>query len=67
MELVSNEEEIELVVNDNGVGFDTSKSSSGFGLTGMSERTLLAGGVLTVSSELNKGTLVRVTMKRSLT
>jgi signal transduction histidine kinase len=37
-------------VADNGTGFDTTKASSGFGLTGMRERIVLAGGQLDISS-----------------
>jgi signal transduction histidine kinase len=37
-------------VADNGRGFDTTEASSGFGLTGMRERIVLAGGQLDISS-----------------
>jgi signal transduction histidine kinase len=37
-------------VADNGRGFDTTKVSGGFGLTGMRERIVLAGGQLEISS-----------------
>ena len=45
-------------VRDNGVGFDTSSSTSGFGLAGMRERVFLLGGSLDISSGVD-GTCVR--------
>jgi signal transduction histidine kinase len=48
-----------LKIQDDGVGFDPSKDSSGrFGLIGMRERAELAGGRLTVDSARGKGTRV---------
>jgi signal transduction histidine kinase len=54
---------IHLIVEDNGLGFDTkSKQPTGhFGLIGMKERAELAGGSLVIESEKNKGT--KVTLK----
>ena len=43
---------------DDGVGFDTDRTSSGFGLTGMRERIYLAGGDLVIESEPGRGTKV---------
>ncbi len=56
----------ELVIQDNGRGFDVnealSRSSSirGLGLTSMRERAELSGGSFTVESTVGKGTIVRV-------
>jgi signal transduction histidine kinase len=41
---------IEVLVRDDGRGFDTERASQGFGLVGMRERVALAGGSLRVSS-----------------
>ena len=55
---------VQLIVQDDGVGFDPQahgtrgKESRGFGLIGMRERALLLGGELTVRSEPGRGTLV---------
>jgi signal transduction histidine kinase len=46
-------------VRDDGVGFDTSATSAGFGMSGMRERTYLAGGKLLVTSGAT-GTIVRM-------
>lgn len=63
VELLNQDNHIHLIVEDNGLGFDTkSKQPTGhFGLIGMKERAELAGGSLTIESEKNKGT--KVTLK----
>jgi len=48
-----------LTIQDDGIGFDTSKEPSGhFGLVGMRERAELAGGSLIIESVKDKGTKV---------
>jgi signal transduction histidine kinase len=49
------------VIADNGSGFDPSRPSTGFGLSGMRDRLALVGGTLDISSS-TKGTLVTVTV-----
>jgi signal transduction histidine kinase len=49
---------IELVVQDDGVGFDPAADSTGFGIAGMRERLALAGGELSICSPETGGTLV---------
>lgn len=48
--------EIEIVINDDGSGFDTTAATRGHGLTGMRERIELLGGEIEVSSEPGHGT-----------
>jgi len=56
---------IELVLEDNGQGFDLKKvlgsesTKRGFGLTSMKERTELSGGAFAIESAEGKGTTVR--------
>jgi signal transduction histidine kinase len=56
---------IELVIEDDGRGFDPEavasghNAGSGFGLTGMKERTELSGGSFSIHSRIGKGTTVR--------
>ena len=56
---------MELVLQDNGQGFDPEKTRShetpkrGLGLLSMKERTELSGGTLAIESAEGKGTLVR--------
>ena len=44
------EDELRLLVTDNGAGFDPAAGSAGFGLSGMRERLALVGGTLDVKS-----------------
>jgi len=55
--------EIELIVRDNGVGFDRSaadKRRTRFGLIGLQERVGLLGGTLQVKSEKGRGTRIKI-------
>ncbi len=52
-----------ITVQDDGVGFDAASShSQGLGLIGMGERVRELGGSVTVSSALNRGTLLDITL-----
>ena len=54
---------LELTIADDGSGFDivqARKSARGLGLVSISERIRLAGGTVSIATELNKGTRVRV-------
>jgi signal transduction histidine kinase len=50
---------IEVVVADDGVGFDPERDRGGFGLLGMRERVEMAGGSLEVDSSPGKGARLR--------
>jgi PAS domain S-box-containing protein len=57
-----------LIVEDNGVGFDSARTTSerrGFGLLGMHERAALVGATLQIDSEVGKGTSVLLRMPAS--
>ncbi|HET7219058.1 MAG TPA: ATP-binding protein, partial [Vicinamibacterales bacterium] len=53
-----------LIVEDNGVGFDSERESApgGFGLLGMHERAALVGATLEIESTPGKGTTVLLRM-----
>jgi signal transduction histidine kinase len=53
---------VELVVSDNGHGFDPSQSTTGFGLLGMRERVELGRGTLELESTPDSGTTLHVTL-----
>jgi two-component system, NarL family, sensor kinase len=56
-------ETIELVISDDGKGFDASQLPEGrYGLIGLNERTKLLGGGLEICSELGEGTTLTVTI-----
>jgi signal transduction histidine kinase len=50
---------LRITVRDDGIGFDTTRSDSGFGLVGMNERVALVGGILAVESTPGSGTVIR--------
>ena len=60
--LVRAGDDAELTIVDDGRGFDieAAKSIKGLGLVSISERVRLAGGTVSIVTELNKGTSVRV-------
>lgn len=63
--LEKRDHEVVLIVEDDGVGFDTNAQSSqdsegGLGLIGMNERAALAGGSLEIESSPKKGTTIFV-------
>jgi signal transduction histidine kinase len=53
---------VEVVVRDDGRGFDTDASTAGFGLLGMRERVALVGGTLAVTSRPGEGTEIQVVL-----
>jgi PAS domain S-box-containing protein len=58
-------DQVVLVVEDNGVGFEPARTTSkrrGFGLLGMQERATLVGGTLQIESQPGKGTTVLLRM-----
>ena len=68
LQLTRADSRLEFSVADNGVGFDPaekfseSTGLSGFGLSGMRDRTLLCDGKFEVASEIGKGTTVRISL-----
>jgi signal transduction histidine kinase len=65
VELRQPEAELELIIRDDGVGFDSraavdgATSGSSFGLMGMRERVQLVGGRIEIRSEPQRGTEIR--------
>jgi signal transduction histidine kinase len=70
LSLEKSQNTIELIIRDNGQGFDIKNMMSGkafekgFGITSMKERTELSGGTFSISSEPGSGTAVRVSWKQ---
>jgi len=55
----------ELKINDDGIGFDTSKTlNNGIGLTNMKNRAKIINADFTMESEKDKGTSVKIILKR---
>ncbi len=57
---------VEVEVTDDGRGFDPEESKEGFGLPGMRERAVLAGGRLTITSKDGGPTLVTAVLPVAL-
>jgi signal transduction histidine kinase len=66
LRLVSNNNEVELVIEDNGRGFDLSEVQAmdfqkrGVGLESIKERTVIFGGALDIQTKPGQGTRIRV-------
>jgi len=58
-------DQIEIGVQDDGCGFDPAAGGAGFGLPGMQERALLAGGRLSVNSAVGGPTRVTLVLPAS--
>ncbi len=54
------EDKVEMVIQDNGQGFDLKDIREGFGMGSMRERTELSGGSFSIESARGKGTAIRV-------
>ena len=62
------DEEINLSIIDDGVGFEPEKvkENGHYGLAGMRERAQVAGGDLTIRSKPNQGTRIELALKRNV-
>ena len=56
------EDQLVLTVADDGRGFAPGRRTAGFGLAGMRERATLAGGAVTVRSQVGRGTTVTLAL-----
>ena len=52
--------DLQLVIQDDGVGFVRSQTQSGFGLQGMEERSMALNGVLTLTTAIGEGCCIEV-------
>ena len=68
IQLTVSEEEINLSIEDDGLGFDVEKvkENGHYGLSGMRERAQVAGGELNISSKPDKGTRIELQLRRKL-
>ncbi len=65
LNVIKNENEISILISDNGNGFDlnrvsSEKSKAGFGLRGLEERTKLLNGTLLIESSEGIGTTIKI-------
>lgn len=64
IEIAAGDAHVDVVVHDDGAGFDPDAPRDGFGLTGMRERVGLANGTLQIDSGPGEGTTVRATLSK---
>jgi signal transduction histidine kinase len=58
IQLQATSDELQLIVEDNGRGFNVEANTTGFGLQGMRERTLALGGQLAIDSKPGNGSRI---------
>ncbi|RPI99475.1 MAG: hypothetical protein EHM39_06460, partial [Chloroflexi bacterium] len=61
VELQQHPARVDLIINDDGCGFDMSQSYAGLGLNSMRERAESIGAVMEINSQPNHGTRIHVT------
>jgi signal transduction histidine kinase len=61
LEVLERDQQIRVLVSDDGQGFDSSATTAGFGLMGMRERSELFGARLSVQSAVGEGTVISFT------
>ncbi|HTG34027.1 MAG TPA: GAF domain-containing protein, partial [Thermoanaerobaculia bacterium] len=64
IEIAARGAQVEVLVRDDGTGFDPDAPREGFGITGMRERVALADGTLAITSRPGAGTTVQATLSR---
>jgi len=52
----------QIIIEDNGKGYDTTQQSTGSGMTNLAKRMMTIGGEFYIESELGKGTLTKLTL-----
>jgi signal transduction histidine kinase len=62
--LHNSDDEVSLLIQDDGTGFDVGQASLGFGMSSMSERALQIGADLQITSQPNQGTEVSLRWKK---
>ncbi|MFT7198342.1 MAG: signal transduction histidine kinase, partial [Marinoscillum sp.] len=62
---VDNTKDFKLIVKDDGLGYDQTERSDGFGLRNMQERVEAIQGQLTINSTLGKGTEIKLFIPQS--
>lgn len=65
LELIADNQEIKLIIEDNGQGFNVEQNTTGFGLQSMRDRTLAIGGEFTINSARNAGCQIIVTIPQN--
>jgi len=62
IKVISSGDKKQIIIQDDGKGFDTSQKSTGSGMTNLAKRMETIGGEFFIESELGKGTLTKLTL-----
>lgn len=60
--IINSGQKSQIIMEDDGLGFDTNQKSSGSGMFNLAKRMETIGGQFHIESEIGKGTLVRLTL-----
>jgi signal transduction histidine kinase len=60
VEVAVEDEQLEMLIADNGIGFDVEKAKGGIGLANMRRRTELFSGHIDIESSIGKGCTITV-------
>ena len=60
IQLLGNEDQINLIIQDNGVGFNIHEAHKGNGINNINERVIILNGVIELESKPNEGTTIAV-------
>lgn len=64
--ILNYQEELQLIIKDNGKGFETKGASDGFGLVGIQERVRLLHGQFDLDSQIGKGTTLTINLPKEI-
>ena len=67
LSLVIREEQIQLILTDDGCGFELRERVTGYGLQGIKERSQLLGGQFSIYTQRGEGTKLHVSVPRKIT
>ncbi len=63
LKLMANENDLELCMEDNGVGFNVAEKSSGLGIRNLKSRVEAINGTIDIASKIDSGTQIRIKIK----
>ncbi|HRH46477.1 MAG TPA: ATP-binding protein, partial [Pyrinomonadaceae bacterium] len=64
VEIKSEEQNLKVIIDDNGVGFSPETKSNGFGLIGIKERVDLLNGNIEIITALNQGVIIKILIQK---
>jgi two-component system, NarL family, sensor kinase len=65
IQLLMDQDDINLIIEDNGIGFDPDKITYGIGLNNISSRVNLLNGTIDIDSKVNRGTIINIDFNKT--